>query len=233
ADAALGGKTGFDLYDLKNLVGSFRPADLVYMPTDALVSLPRREWLSGFAEVIKTAVIGDEVLLDLIESNIDAFSVGPANPQAAQALPELVSRCVAVKGRIVEADPTETGSDRALLNLGHTFGHALESCVGLGTLTHGEAVAWGMARACALGVALGITPAIRADRIVRLLAAYGYQTSAVHPAAPSVESLISAMGNDKKKKAGTLRFIVPGKTGATLIKMENSSVLQQALGGIS
>ncbi len=118
ADAALGGKTGFDLFGIKNLVGTFRPADRVIMSTEVLASLPRREWLSGLAEVLKTAIIGDGELLEMLEENREAIASGPA--ACAAFLPELVSRCVAVKGRIVEADPTETGSERAKLNLGHT-----------------------------------------------------------------------------------------------------------------
>jgi 3-dehydroquinate synthase len=231
ADAAVGGKTGFDLFGLKNLVGTFRPADEVRMGTDALAGLPRREWLSGLAEVVKTAIIGDEVLLDLLEARTASFAAGPADPETARLLPELVSRCVAVKGRIVEADPTETGAERALLNLGHTFGHALEACAGLGSLTHGEAVAWGMAHSCAFGVAAGLTPPERAERLVRLLAAFGYRTEARHPAAPSAERLLAAMAKDKKKKAGTLKIIVPGATGAAIVNLDDSNALINVLGG--
>ena len=231
ADAAVGGKTGFDLFGLKNLVGTFRPADGVHMGTDALATLPKREWLSGLAEVIKTAIIGDEDLLDLLEARREPLAAGPTNPETALLLPDIVSRCVAVKGRIVEADPTETGTARALLNLGHTFGHALESSAGLGALTHGEAVAWGMARSCAFGAAAGITPPERALRIVRLLAAFGYETGERHGAAPSAERLLAAMSNDKKKKAGTLKIIVPGKTGAAIVKVNDSNALIKVLGG--
>ncbi len=224
ADAAIGGKTGFDLYGLKNLVGTFRPADSVHLPTDALSTLPAREWLSGFAEVIKTAILGDESLLDTIESNVEAFVSGPAHPLAAELLPDLVSRCAAVKARIVEADPTETGVERALLNLGHTFGHALESSAGLGRLTHGEAVAWGIARSCELGRSLAITPPERAERILRILTAYGYSTSPRHPAGSSADAIVAAMANDKKKKAGALRFIVPLESGATIVKVEEKAI---------
>ena len=229
-DASLGGKTGFDLYGLKNLVGTFRPAELVSMSTDTLVSLPAREWLSGFSEVIKTAIIGDGELFTQLESNIDAYSSGPSNVVTRSDLPELVSRCVAVKGQIVESDPTETGSARALLNLGHTFGHALETSAGLGVLTHGEAVAWGIARACALGVVLGITPESRAERIVSLLEGYNYCTDSIHPASPDANRIIAAMGNDKKKKGGSLRFIVPGSSGALITKVDDPGILLKILG---
>ncbi len=238
ADAALGGKTGFDLFGIKNLVGTFRPADLVVMSTATLRTLPRREWLSGLAEVLKTAVIGDDGLLEIVEKDRAAVTEGPRS--CAETLPEIVARCVAVKGRIVEADPTETGTERALLNLGHTYGHALEGVAGLGLLTHGEAVAWGMARACALGVELGLTPPSRAARIVRLLEAYGYETAPTHPAARSAagddeaaaRALVGLMGSDKKKKAGTLRFVVPTEIGAALTSVaDNEIIIRTILGG--
>ncbi len=237
-DAALGGKTGFDLFGIKNLVGTFRPADLVVMSTPTLGTLPRREWASGLAEALKTAVIGDEALLELLENDRIAIADGPLS--CAALLPEIVARCVAVKGRIVEADPTETGTERALLNLGHTYGHALEGVAGLGRLTHGEAVAWGMARACALGVELGLTPPERAGRIARLLDTYGYETAPAHPAAASAaggaqaaaRALVGLMGSDKKKKAGTLRFVVPTENGAALTSVsDNEIIIRTMLGG--
>jgi 3-dehydroquinate synthase len=239
-DAALGGKTGFDLFGIKNLVGTFRPADRVLMPTDSLSSLPQREWLSGLAEVIKTAIIGDEALFSLLEERHDALISGPAAEQCADLLPEMVARCVAVKGRIVESDPTETGSERALLNLGHTYGHALESVAGLGVLTHGEAVAWGISRACSLALELGTTSAIRAERIVRLLEAYDYETAPMHPAAlaaadgdptHAARKLLAAMGSDKKKKAGALRFVVPTAHGAMLTSVDESEIIIRTIVG--
>lgn len=217
ADAALGGKAGFDLLGIKNLVGAFHAADRVYMPAEVLAGLPEREWKSGMAEVIKTAVIGDEGLLELLAAERNAL-MRPDRADADLAM-ELVSRCAAVKGRIVASDPREEGTERALLNLGHTFGHALEAAAGLGRLTHGEAVAWGMACACRLGAALGITDEDRGRSILELLDAYGYETAAPHPAAPSAEALMAAMGSDKKKKAGALRFVVPSREGARLVSL--------------
>jgi 3-dehydroquinate synthase len=231
ADAAVGGKTGFDLFGLKNLVGTFRPADAVFMAGTALAGLPVCEWLSGFAEVVKTAVIGDGGLLGLIEAQAGTLAAGPANPECAALVPELVARCVAVKGRIVEADPEETGTERALLNLGHTYGHALEAVAGLGVVAHGAAVAWGMARACALGRGLGLTPADRADRIVRLLGRYGYAVGPVHPAlsaapADAAGRLLAAMQGDKKRQDGRLRFVVPTADGAELCRAEDDRILK-------
>ncbi|MDR3343278.1 MAG: 3-dehydroquinate synthase [Treponema sp.] len=227
-DAALGGKTGFDLFDMKNLVGTFYPARHIYMPLAALKTLPNHEWKSGMAELIKTAVLDtndtEGEFLSLLTSLHGAFEEeGFPQSLVEHHLDQLVAsiRCsVLVKGRIVAADPQETGEERALLNLGHTFAHALESAAGLGRLSHGEAVAWGMARSCELGRALGITPPERGEEITGLLRSFGYETAAPHPLMGDRHAFIRALGGDKKKKAGKLMFVVPGGRGAQLVSME-------------
>jgi 3-dehydroquinate synthase len=238
-DASMGGKTGFDLLGIKNLVGSFFPAAHVYLPLDTLATLPPREWKSGMAELIKTAILDSRETLEKVEAFREPFlrllpgagspSGGESRPEApgmAEAAPilgELIERAVLVKGRIVEADPRETsnpdgsGSERALLNLGHTFGHALESAAGLGKLSHGEAVAWGIARSCDLGLALGITPPERAREIREIIAAYGYQAAAPHPDIGDMALFMEALKGDKKKKAGKLSFVVPSAERAELV----------------
>jgi 3-dehydroquinate synthase len=234
-DAAVGGKTGFDLFGMKNLVGTFFPASQVYMPLDALHTLPPGEWKSGMAELIKTAVLDNQETLDMVKAlepfmrDIFVRSSTTAGLPARLALAELIKRAVLVKGRIVEADPRESanacglGSERALLNLGHTFGHALESAAGLGKLSHGEAVAWGIVRACELGLALGITPESRAREITDILSRLGYETAAPHPALgdPAFKEkgalFMQALSGDKKKKAGKLTFVVPSGNGAELV----------------
>ncbi|GHV79136.1 3-dehydroquinate synthase [Spirochaetia bacterium] len=226
-DAAVGGKTGFDLAGMKNLAGTFFPASHVYMPLDALHTLPPGEWKSGMAELVKTAILDSRETLEQVQAlepfMRDVFGNRRIADGAHPALlAELIERAVRVKGRIVEADPRETsnhgaGSKRALLNLGHTFGHALESAAGLGTLTHGEAVAWGMARASELGLALGITPESRAREITGLIKRLGYETAAPHPALADTALFMQALAGDKKKKAGTLTFVVPAGNGAELV----------------
>jgi 3-dehydroquinate synthase len=205
-DAAMGGKTGFDLMGIKNLAGTFYPARLVYLPIESLSTLPPVEWKSGMAELIKTAILDGEDFFRLLEKTF--------SPADSSQLAEAVSRAVAYKGRIVEEDPRETGR-RALLNLGHTFGHALESSAGLGTITHGEAVAWGMARACELGRQLGITPVDRAERIISLLKSYGYGTG---PLTGTINDFMDALGKDKKKKGGKSIFIIPNNTSAEILR---------------
>ena len=213
-DASLGGKTGFDLFGIKNCAGTFYPARHVYMPLESLAGLPPAEWKSGMAELIKTAALESDDFLDELAARASGGCAAWAHD--TERLAQCVRRAALLKGRIVEADPKETGSTRALLNLGHTFGHALEAAAGLGVLSHGEAVAWGMARSCALGRALGITPPARAKKITSLLAAYGYETAAPHPLG-DVEALMLALGGDKKKRGGNLAFVVPTETGARLV----------------
>jgi 3-dehydroquinate synthase len=204
-DASVGGKTGFDLFDIKNLAGTFYPAGHVYIPFESLASLPPAEWKSGMAELIKTAVLEGDEFLTLLEGMDGGFT--------DTAIAPCVERAVRFKGRIVEEDPFEKGSRRFLLNLGHTFGHALESAVGLGRVSHGEAVAWGIARSCELGLALGVCPPHRAKRIMSLLTAFDYETAAPHPLAAGVE-LIQALESDKKKRRGKPVFIVPDEKSA-------------------
>jgi 3-dehydroquinate synthase len=231
-DAAVGGKTGFDLFGIKNLVGTFFPARSVYLPVNSLRTLPPAEWKSGMAELLKTAVLDGDEFLALAASlnqdpSPDSFSV--SFPEIftrrllegnAEKLMDCLSRAIAYKGRIVEADPRETGTRRALLNLGHTFAHALESAAGLGRVSHGEAVAWGMVRACELGIALGITPPSRAETIGRILSSYGYGVAAPHPLMGDTDLFLKALGGDKKKKGGKLVFIVPAAQGAVQTKAE-------------
>jgi 3-dehydroquinate synthase len=204
-DASLGGKTGFDLFGIKNLAGTFYPASHVYIPLESLKSLPPAEWKSGMAELIKTAVLEGDEFVAMIEGMAGNFS--------DTAIAPCVERAVRFKGRIVEEDPLEKGSRRFLLNLGHTFGHALEAAAGLGVISHGEAVAWGIARSCELGLALGICPPQRAKRIMSLLKAFNYETAAPHPVADGAE-LIQALGSDKKRRRGKLVFIVPDEKSA-------------------
>jgi 3-dehydroquinate synthase len=142
---------------------------------------------------------------------------------------ELVRRCLTVKGRVVEEDFRERGR-RAILNLGHTFAHALEAAAGLGVWSHGEAVAWGMARAARLGVFLGVTPADHAERTVRLLQAYGYSTDAAAGVAPT--RLLAAMRADKKRRDGRLRLVLQRGIGDTVVQgVEERPILRSLEGG--
>ncbi|MDR1363393.1 MAG: 3-dehydroquinate synthase [Spirochaetaceae bacterium] len=230
-DAAVGGKTGFDLFDIKNFAGSFYPARHVYMPLDTLRTLPSREWRSGLAEIIKTAVIDNsiynrrtqEMLLALRPALQSAVETGAADELIDKAAP-LIRRSVMVKGRIVEKDPYERRGGREVLNLGHTFAHALESSAGLGRLSHGEAVAWGMVRACELGVELKLTPPEHAEIIRGLISALPYETRAPHPAMLSGGEFMRALSGDKKKKGDGFHFAVPTRRGVRIVTIDEGSL---------
>jgi 3-dehydroquinate synthase len=224
-DASVGGKTGFDLFGIKNLAGSFYPAQSVYMPLDALSTLPHKEIKSGMAELIKTAVLsGDDFIEQLTLLAADFNSINKFLDDGT--LYKCIEKAVLYKSGIVSKDLRELGK-RKLLNLGHTFGHALESAAGFGNITHGEAVAWGIVRACELGMALNITPQERAQKIISLIKSSGYETSCPHPAADNKDALLAAMKSDKKKKNGRLTFIVPDTQSARSVVLETEEKIQK------
>ncbi|GMO26782.1 MAG: hypothetical protein Ta2B_07120 [Termitinemataceae bacterium] len=232
ADAAFGGKTGFDLFDIKNIVGTFYPSDNVYISTDTLKTLHIDQWKSGMAEIIKTAIL-DNSIYDKKNYEELLCACGGYNVAVKKLdLCKLISRAVFFKAKIVLSDPRETKGKRDLLNLGHTFGHALETVCTLGTVTHGEAVAWGIARAIDMGIALNITPAKNAKTISTLLKDGGYETRNPHPAYKKVISggqirdkdidiFIKTLYSDKKKKNGFLNFIIPSAKGAIIYPLKN------------
>jgi len=207
-DAALGGKTGINLDRAKNLVGTFYPAEELRVAIPVLATLPERELKCGLAEAIKTALLGDAELLALLRDR--RAEVERANPAV---LEEIVFRSLAVKGRIVENDFREDGA-RAVLNLGHTFAHALESASGFRRFRHGEAVAWGLAKALALGVRLGVTSRALARDVTELLELYGFQ---LEPGVPR-DLLLPAMRADKKRREGRLRLVLLREVGAPEVR---------------
>ncbi|HUV06799.1 MAG TPA: 3-dehydroquinate synthase family protein, partial [Spirochaetia bacterium] len=192
-DAAIGGKTGVNFRGYKNFIGSFYPAEGIHIFTQVLESLPEKEYRSGLAEVIKTALLGDAELFRILAEQMPGI-----NARDRSILQDVIMRCVAVKGRIVEGDLRE-GGERAILNLGHTFGHALESVQRFRGLTHGEAVGWGIARAMELGVKLSLTDPGYADSVKDLLVRYGFRLTVT---GLDPFSIVKAMRMDKKRIKG-------------------------------
>ena len=211
-DASVGGKTGFDFFGIKNLVGSFYPAQSVYIPIECLKTLPSKELKSGMAELIKTAVLAGGDFLDMLADTGADFISNPRGFPEGELLLKFIEKAVLYKGAIASEDLRESGK-RMLLNLGHTFAHSLEAAAGLGRLSHGEAVAWGIVRSCELGLALGITPRGRAEKIKNVIASFDYELSCPHPLAETAH-ILKAMLSDKKKKKGNLTFIVPDEKSA-------------------
>jgi 3-dehydroquinate synthase len=204
-DSSVGGKTGINIAAGKNLVGAFHQPKGVFISTGLLATLPPREFAAGMAEVIKYGLLGDPGLFEQLER-------APLSVRSPE-LAAVVHRCCTLKARIVEADERETAKEggRALLNLGHTFGHAIENAAGYGEYLHGEAVAIGVAAAARLSQKLGYIGGDDVGRVERTLAA---QQLPVRLRAPlAYPELHAAMTRDKKVRAGGLRFVVLKRLG--------------------
>lgn len=214
-DSSVGGKTAIDTPEGKNLVGLIHQPRLVLADQDVLATLPKRELLCGYAEIVKIGLINDRAFFDWCEAH--AHQVLACEPEA---LAYAVRTAIAVKARIVEADEREAGP-RALLNLGHTFGHALETAAGYdGALLHGEAVGAGMAFAFAHSAKLGLCSAQDATRVRNHLAQVGFITDLRQlPGAPHDASrLVALMGADKKAEAGQLTLILARAIGDAFVQ---------------
>jgi 3-dehydroquinate synthase len=203
-DSSVGGKTGVNLPEGKNLVGAFYAPRLVLIDTDLLRTLPERQFRSGIAEVIKYGVIADAELFAYLEQKMEKLL-----RQDRDALEYVIPRCVEIKAGVVSRDERESGL-REILNFGHTFGHALESVTKYRRYLHGEAVAWGMIAAARSGRELGITAEDDVMRVETLIRRMGKI-----PAWPGVspQILIAAMFSDKKTRARKLRFVLSSRIG--------------------
>ena len=199
-DSSVGGKTAVDIAQGKNLVGAFHPPCAVIADTAALRTLPPRELRAGFAEVIKYGAIVDAPFLDWLDADADGLLAGDD-----AVLAEAIARSCAHKAAIVERDPFERG-ERALLNFGHTFGHAIETEQGYGGLNHGEAVAVGMVLAARLSTLLGLADAADGERLRALLARFGLPTTLPPDLDPV--ALVARMRLDKKAQGSGLRFVL-------------------------
>ena len=204
-DSSVGGKTGINLPAGKNLAGAFHQPRGVFIATGLLATLPPREFAAGAAEVIKYGLLGDVALFAELEKS--PLTIASAN------LAAVIRRCCALKARIVEADERETAKagGRALLNLGHTFGHAIENAAGYGDYLHGEAIAIGLRAAVKLSRELGYASAQDEARIGAVLTAHALPTRL--RAALPVSVLMTAIARDKKVRAGLPRFVVLKKIG--------------------
>lgn len=210
-DASVGGKTGINLQYGKNLVGSFYPPKLVLADTKLLTTLPIAELRSGMAEVIKAGIIGDPRLFILCEE---------ASIKFKESIFPLVSRAIVVKIKVIQADPFEKGL-RAVLNLGHTIGHAVEKLSGF-TMKHGEAVAIGIVAEAELSMLLGLADKSFVARIKEVLSTWDLPTKI--PGYMRVQNILQAMKVDKKRQGGEVRFTLPIEIGnvkhGVMVEME-------------
>lgn len=206
-DSSVGGKTGVNHPQAKNLIGSFHQPLGVLIDTAVLATLPDREYRAGLAEVVKYGVILDAGFFDWLEQNVDAL-----NRRDPAALRHAIARSCRLKADVVEQDEFERTGLRAVLNYGHTFGHAYESLAGYGQLLHGEAVAIGMVSASRLAERLGRIPAEMTTRQVALLKGLHLPIELPNGKWPA-EELLARMRLDKKSEAGKLRFVLPTRMG--------------------
>ncbi|WHZ19700.1 MAG: 3-dehydroquinate synthase [Rhodanobacteraceae bacterium] len=199
-DSSVGGKTGVDHPAGKNLIGAFHQPRAVVADLDTLATLPDRELRAGLAEVVKTACIGDADFFAWLETHANALLA-----RDVAALTHAIATCCRFKAGVVERDERETG-ERALLNFGHTFGHAIETETGYGALLHGEAVAIGMVLAARLSERLGMSNETDTERLRGLLQRFGLPTAV--PPGIDADALLAHMRLDKKNRAGALRLIL-------------------------
>lgn len=214
-DSSVGGKTAVNHARGKNLIGAFHQPIAVVVDTDTLTTLPPRELRAGLAEVIKYGLLADPILFTWLEKNLERIiALEP------QFIAETIERCCAIKARIVGLDEREniSGGPRALLNLGHTFGHAIETYTGYGEWLHGEAVATGMCMAADLSHRLGWIKAVELERATRLLGRVGLPTSV--PAGMTPKDFRDLMGLDKKVKGGKLRLVLLRSIGEAVLTSE-------------
>lgn len=210
-DSAIGGKTGVNLSEGKNLVGAFHPPKLVLADPALLRTLPHREFRSGLYEVIKYGVIADPQLFALLERRMLSCL-----RRDAEILRHVIERCIRIKARVVMADEREGGL-RQILNFGHTIGHALEAATGYRRFLHGEAIGWGMIAATMIAAASNRLPERDALRILRLIARVG--------PLPALEKVSAAqlrpvLATDKKVRKGRIRWVLPQRIGTVRWGME-------------
>ena len=221
ADAALGGKTGIDFNAYKNMVGTFSPAKEVRICIDLLNTLPEREYMSGLAEIIKHGLLRDTEILTILNNQYEAILSRDPN-----VLTDLLERSITVKAWYVEQDAVESGI-RTHLNLGHTFGHALESVSNFKGFSHGEAVIWGIIKALKTGVLMGVTDPLWLNEVLSLVEKYSYNLET--PENLNFSSIIDALKKDKKKKGSAVQFVLQKNQGNTFLSPVDDSILLEVL----
>jgi len=219
-DSSVGGKTAINHPLGKNMIGAFWQPLRVLCDLDTLATLPPRELRAGLAELIKYAPIADMALLDRLEQRLDALLAGDA-----QALAEVVQRACEIKAEVVAGDERE-GGRRAILNFGHTFGHAIEAGLGYGQWLHGEAVACGMVLAAQLSADLGLVPAAHARRLADLIARAGLPVRAPDL---GMDRWFELMAVDKKAESGDIRYVLLDGLGSARLQRVPRAAVQAVI----
>jgi 3-dehydroquinate synthase len=215
-DSSVGGKTGIDTKQGKNLIGAFHQPSLVLADTSVLSTLPAREFRSGYAEIAKYGLLGDAPFFTWLETHWQAVFAGDRDDRR-----NAIATSIRAKARIVEEDEFEVTGTRALLNLGHTFGHALEAFAGYSErLLHGEAIAIGIRLAFDFSVEQGLCPKEDADRVAQHLTSVGLPTkiAQIPGTKPSPDELLALMAQDKKVKGGKLALVLVRRIGEAFLE---------------
>jgi 3-dehydroquinate synthase len=215
-DSSVGGKTGIDTKQGKNLIGAFHQPNLVLADTSVLGTLPAREFRSGYAEIAKYGLLGDAPFFTWLEAHWQAVFAGERDDRL-----HAIATSIRAKAKIVEADEFEVIGTRALLNLGHTFGHALEAFAGYSErLLHGESIAIGMRLAFDFSVEQGLCPEADAARVAQHLTAVGLPTkiAQIHGAKPTPDEMLALMAQDKKVKGGKLALVLVRRIGEAFLE---------------
>lgn len=223
-DAALGGKTGCDYDNYKNSIGTFYPAQKIFYFPEFIQYLPENQYNSGLAEAFKTALLFDKELYNVFKNDSEKIK-----KRDKELLMEIICKCARAKANIVEQDFMENNI-RSHLNLGHTFGHALETVAGLGNLTHGAAVAWGISRSVELAYKKEYCNEQFKNEIFQILETYNWETTNI----PSIvrggsvgERLISVMHKDKKNLSNKIRVVIQKNIASTVVEeIEDDEILQ-------
>ena len=208
-DSSVGGKVGINLPQGKNLVGSFWQPQLVWIDTNVLNTLSSREFAAGMAEVVKYAAIEDAAMFEWLEDNASAI-----NQKQADVIEQLIQRCCQIKADVVEADTRETSGRRAILNFGHTVGHAIEQLSGYGHYLHGEAISMGMVAETVLASGRGDCETNVVEDLKRLLVKFNLPIAM--PKLP-FDELVKAMQGDKKNSNSQIVFVLPRKIGQVFL----------------
>jgi len=227
ADASIGGKTAVNLSGYKNLIGTFYAASSIILCFPVLSSLPEVEYRSGLAEILKTAVLYDIELYQMFLTRHDEII-----RRDSACLSLLIRRAAEAKARVVERDFTEQG-ERAFLNFGHTFGHALESLSHF-SIPHGDAVAWGISRALAVGLRMQLTDKDYAASLIKILNCYNWCTDPVYfnrqdNSNSFADEIIARMKKDKKNRGGMIRLVLQEDILKTQVREVDTSIIREVL----
>ncbi len=227
-DSSIGGKTGVDLPEGKNLVGAFHQPVAIVMDLAVLASLDVRQRRAALAEAVKMAALGDDRLFDVLEADGPAIVAGDLTATDSGALAEVVERAAWAKVEVVTADEREAAG-RISLNLGHSLGHAIEAAAGFRDLLHGEAIGYGLRAAARIGIKRGVTPQDLADRIERLLDRLELGDA---PLAIDLGAVLELLGADKKHAAGALRWVLPTAEGSTIDAEVPDALVREVAAGV-